>query len=244
MSASDRPPGPTDPRTQALLDAIVDSLDGSADETREYRPVRAGQLEGSANEEGESGPGAAALVAKRLAMRQQLREVAKLAEVARMSAPVEQFPAVAAAPARATAHAPTAALKPAAARPVAPPPDRTVQLAPITTAFADAIMTPAPSAGARVRWALVCTLTVALPAGLLLYPSPAAKPQTAHGAEPAVPAAPPESGAAAATELPAPSASPSAGQTDRRPTRKSMPASSVTDRENGPSRPDPPGTRR
>jgi hypothetical protein len=170
MSARDQGPGPKDPRAQASLEADDDDSDGAADQTTVYRPVTAD------------------MAAQRLAMKEQLSELTKLAYGVPTKPPAAGTRASAPAPpAIASAPVPGAARLPAiAALPIA---DRTQQLAPIAPAFAAALAAPVEGPFARVRWAIaLSTLSFALPVGLLLCPAPAPKPPVVHVAEPAPPA--------------------------------------------------------
>jgi hypothetical protein len=213
MAAGDQGPGVKDPRTQAIIDAIADALDGAADETREYRPVTDAVLDGTEDETKAYRPAGVAADPQRLALKQQLRDVARLADFVPMRPPAAGTPArVTVPPPIASAPLPAAPrLRASRVSPVSP--DQTIQLAPIAPAFAEAIAAPAGRPAARVRWALVLAmLTVALPAGLLLLPAPPAKPAAVHPTEPSnqIPAPGPEATPLVSTDLVAPQVSASA----------------------------------
>jgi hypothetical protein len=222
MSARDQGPELKDLLAQAIAEADADA----ADETREYRPL------------------SVALAAQRLATSQQLKELAKLAELVPPRPPDEARalltppPAVASAPVPA---APVLPIPPASSR----PPDQTLQLAPIGPAFAEATAALAEEPVARVRWPLVLSmLAVALPASLLLWPAPAARPAAVRAAEPATPTpiAPiqaAESSTRVVTESVVPQVSVTAPVPARRPRGASTPKPASSYREGNPSPPHP-----
>jgi hypothetical protein len=192
MAAHDEGPTPKDDGPPPIPESDFDTSGGMADETREYRPLNADALavldadafEG-VDETREYRPMSVAMIAQRLALKQQLRGLAKLADLP-MKPPGEE-------PAEPVQAALTAASSPPPAGPrvlasSAPPvqADPTLQLAPIGSAFAAALVAPWRKPAVRIRWAvLVSVILAALPAGLLLYPSPAPKPAADGIGEPA-----------------------------------------------------------
>lgn len=265
MSASEKGPGPKGESDPRVLDVDVDPAadssdsadeggehgevgsppkDGEADETREYRPLNADALDGGADETREYRPLTVAMIAQRLATKQQLRGLAKLAD----QEPTERRGVPA--PPPGTALRPrTSAPPPAAPRAPAPvssvPADPTLQLAPITSAFAAALAAPVGRPAGRVRWALPITVLIAaLPAGLLLYPTPKERPVPLQAAEPAPPARPPEpeSSSPTVTDLITPEITVSAPRPARHPRRESTPKPEATDPAANPSPPGPAAT--
>jgi hypothetical protein len=222
MSTRDEGPGFKNPQGKAILEEDDDALDGSADETRQYRPV---SLDAAA---------------QRLGVKQQFSELAKLADFVPMKPPAAGTRApVLAPPTIPPAPAPAPPRQPAAH--VLYVPDRTIQAAPIAPAFADALTATAEGPFARVRWAVVVSmLSVALPAGLLLLPA-SAKPPAARLSEPApqsqVPAAGPS--AHSITEAVIPQVSVSAPRPARhaRGAATSKPAAGDLDSNPSPNRP-------
>jgi hypothetical protein len=245
MSASDQGPGPkgdSDPRVLDVeVDPVADSVDerrehgdvsspaedGEADQTREYRPLTADALEGGADETREYRPLTVAMIAQRLATKQQLRGLAKLADLEPTERRHDPIPP------------PGTALRP---RPSAVPADPTLQLAPITSAFAAALAAPVGRPAGRIQWALPLTVLIAaLPAGLLLYPTPKERPMSVQAAEPPPPARPPEPepSAPAVTELVTPEITVSAPRPAHHPRRESAPKPEATEPAANPSPPDP-----
>jgi hypothetical protein len=256
MSASDQGPGPkgdSDPRVLDVeVDPVADSADerrehgdvsspedGEADQTREYRPLSAAALEGGADETREYRPLTVAMIAQRLATKQQLRGLAKLADLEPTERRHDPSPPPGTALRPRTSGPPLLAPRVAAS---AVPADPTLQLAPITSAFAAALAAPVGRPAGRTRWALpLAVLIAALPAGLLLYPTPKERPMPIQAAEPPPPARPPEPepSAPAVTELVTPEITVSAPRPAHHPRRESAPKPEATEPAANPSPPDP-----
>jgi hypothetical protein len=235
MSAHDEGPGLNPPRAPANLEADTDDSDGAADQTREYRPVSGAELDEAADRTREHRPAGVGLTAQRLAMKQQLSELARLANLAPSKPPEEPIrPPVTAPPATAPSSRPIAPRLMAGPPASSMPPDRTLQLAPIAPAFAETVVFPARRLLPRIRWAAVLiVLAVALPGGLLLWPAPATMAPAASATEPVTPTPSPGPGSSAhvAKELATPQVNGNAAGTTHRVRAGSAPKPAASDPE-------------